>query len=1024
MKNILTTLTTPSPFAAPYARRDEDLFMRFAALRPNAITECTIAEKARMLVRAMREAHKPLGGVEDFLHEFSLSSREGLAIMSLAESLLRVPDDGTADQLIIDKLSAGDFSHHMSSSNLPFIQACAFALGLSARLVSLEEAHSLVVDIARRLGLPALREATRQAIRFMAGHFVYGETIGEALSRAQRQRDGERFSFDMLGEGARSAADAERYFETYAAAIRAIGDQPNNRQFPDRQGISVKLSALHPRYEAISHDRVMKELSPRLLELARLARTHDLPFTIDAEEADRLELSLDVFANIVADPSLVGWEGFGLAVQAYQKRAIDVVDHIESLARAYNRRFMLRLVKGAYWDSEIKRAQERGLADYPVFTRKSMTDLNYVACTTKLLSSSRLYPQFATHNPRTVAEILIRARARKDYEFQRLHGMGQSLSEAIIKATNVPIRVYAPVGQHRDLLAYLVRRLMENGANSSFIARAADPLMTEDALIASPYEAIPDAAHVRHPRLPLPSQIYEPFRANSRGVEFGDRTALTSLLKEASTIDDPQIAKPSILVLHTPRNVYSPIDGSILGVVVEAKAQDVAQMMLIAARAFPNWNTTPVQIRARILDRTADLLEARRGVFLSLLQCEAGKTLDDALAELREAIDMCRYYARQAHSVCATTKLPGPTGEDNRLIYDGRGVFVCISPWNFPLAIFLGQVAAALVCGNVVVAKPAEQTPLIAARAIALLHEAGVPDTVAQLAPGTGETGAALVSDEHTSGVAFTGSFEVAQIINRTLAERSGAIVPLIAETGGVNAMIVDSTALIEQVVDDVIASAFRSAGQRCSALRLLCLQEEIAPTVIDRLIGATRELRVGDPRDVSVHIGPVIDAEAKQRIETSLSQAKSAILYAGVAPNIGTFVSPHILSVKRPIDVQKEVFGPVLHVTTWRSDGFANIVEEIISSGYGLTFALETRIDMRVDKIRRRAPAGNIYINRNMIGAVVGSQPFGGFGLSGTGPKAGGPTYLQRFLREITITLNTSSSGGDTHLLSMDEEP
>ncbi len=1010
------------PFAASYAPPDEALAARLLANRPDPQTRKAIEETARKLVRGMRAERSALGGVEDFLHEFSLSSREGLAVMALAESLLRVPDDATADQLIVDKLAAGDFSRHSAESDVLLVQACAFALGFSARLVGAGEPRGLVADLARRMGLPALRVAARQAMRLMGAHFVFGETIGEALSRAKGRR--ERFSFDMLGEGARSAADATRYFDAYAAAIEAIGGQAGAGSLPGRPGISVKLSALHPRYEAISRERVLRELPPRVLELAQLARAHDLAFTIDAEEADRLELSLDVIARVAADPSLSGWEGFGLAVQAYQKRAADVIDYALALAEAHDRRFMLRLVKGAYWDSEIKRAQERGLADYPVFTRKAMTDLNYDACAARLLQAPRIYPQFATHNARSVAEILVRAGKRTDYEFQRLHGMGEPLYEALAAISDAPVRVYAPVGPHRDLLAYLVRRLIENGANSSFVARAADPETPEEALIADPRDAIADADHARHPRLSSPAQIYEPLRGNSRGVEFGDRIALAALLSEIAGVRGPHEARPSISTGATPRPVISPIDGAAIGVVAECDEKTARAIMARAAQGFPSWNATPVETRARVFERVADLLEARRGVFLALLQSEAGKTLDDALAELREAADMCRYYANQARLVCRDAKLPGPTGEDNRLRYAGRGVFVCISPWNFPLAIFLGQVVAALVTGNAAVAKPAEQTPLIAARAVALLYEAGVPQAALQLATGAGDVGAALVSDAHTAGVVFTGSVDVAQHINRALAARAGALTPLIAETGGINAMIVDSTALIEQSVDDVLASAFRSAGQRCSALRLLCLQEDIAPVAINTLIGAARELRIGDPREIGVHVGPVIDAEAKDKLERYVARAKAdgRLLHMGDAPGQGTFVAPAVIRLRRPADLREEVFGPVLHVATWRAGDFEALIEEIEASGYGLTFGLETRIEERMRAAARLTPAGNIYVNRNMIGAVVGSQPFGGFGLSGTGPKAGGPDYLRRFVREIAVTINTASSGGDAGLLSLEE--
>lgn len=1020
-------MVEPSPFSAPYAPPDEAFATAFLADRPDATLRAAIDSKALALVHGMRAEHSALGGVEDFLHEFSLSSREGLAVMALAESLLRVPDDATADRLLADKLAAGDFSHHESASDTLLVQACAFALGFSARLVGPgkdggAEPRGLVVDLARRLGLPTLRVAARQAMRLMGAHFVFGETIDDALSRAKGRR--ERFSFDMLGEGARSAKDAERYFDAYAAAINAIGARAGDRALPDRPGISVKLSALHPRFEAISRERVLEELPPRVLALARLAKARDLAFTIDAEEADRLELSLDVIARVIADPSLAGWDGFGLAVQAYQKRAGAVIDYIAALAESYDRRFMLRLVKGAYWDSEIKRAQERGLADYPVFTRKAMTDLSYDALAAGLLSQPRLYPQFATHNARSVAVILARAGARKDYEFQRLHGMGEALYAALAQRSDAPVRIYAPVGPHRDLLAYLVRRLIENGANSSFVARAADPQTPEAALVEDPHEKLGDAAQARHPRLPLPSQIYGPLRANSKGVEFGDRAALAALLEERDAARLSLEARPSVAGKNAPRDVLSPIDGAVVGQVIETDADNARAMMAIAASAFPQWNATPVEKRAQKLERAADLIEARRGDFIALLQSEAGKTLDDALAEVREAADMCRYYASEARRIGNEVRLPGPTGEDNRLRYSGRGVFVCISPWNFPLAIFMGQVVATLVTGNAAVAKPAEQTPLVAALAVSLLYKAGVPRDALQFAPGAGDVGAALVADPHTAGVVFTGSVEVARHINQSLAARAGAIAPLIAETGGINAMIVDSTALIEQVVDDVLASAFRSAGQRCSALRLLCLQEEIAPTAIETLIGATKELRVGDPRRLGVHVGPVIDADAKEKLDRYLALQREAgrLLYAGEAPTLGYYVAPHIVRLDRVADLREEVFGPVLHVVAWRARDFDALLREIEASGYGLTFGLETRIEERIRHVATRAPAGNVYVNRNMIGAVVGSQPFGGFGLSGTGPKAGGPEYLRRFLRETTVTVNTASFGGDAGLLSLEE--
>ena len=1012
---------TMARFSAPYAPADEAFARAFLSAQHPPGRSQAIDEMARRLLRRLRAERDAIGGIEDFLHEFALSSQEGVAVMALAESLLRVPDDATTDQLIIDKLAAGDFTHHDSASNTLLVQATCLALGLSAQLVDKTGPHGVVADLARRIGMPALRAAARQAMRLMGAHFVFGETIDAALQRAQGRR--ERFSYDMLGEAARSAKDAQHYFDAYANAIRAIGRAAQGGDVLARPGVSVKLSALHPTYQPLNRARVLAELSPRLLDLARLAKDRDLPLTVDAEEAERLELSLDVIAQVVADPSLAGWDGFGLAVQAYQKRAGGVIDYVEALAAAHNRRFTVRLVKGAYWDAEIKRAQERGLDDYPVFTRKAMTDLNYAASAAKLLDAPRLYPQFATHNARSVAEVLVQAGARRDFEFQRLHGMGEGLYAALSETKDIPVRIYAPVGPHKDLLAYLVRRLIENGANSSFVARVADPQTPERELIGDPLEKIKPPHSARHAHLPLPSQIYLPLRPNSRGVAFGDRWALAALLKETKSAH-ATVARPSIATTRPARDVSSPIDGAVIGRVVELEAAGAAATIDAAAKAFPLWSMTPVGERARVLLRAADMIEARRGGFIALLQAEAGKTLDDALAEVREAADLCRYYATQAQRLCADSALPSVTGEDNRLRHSGRGVFVCISPWNFPLAIFIGQIAAALVSGNSVVAKPAEQTPLVAQMAVDLLHEAGAPRAVLQLAPGDGVVGAALVADPRTAGVAFTGSVDVAQSVNRALAARDGAIVPLIAETGGLNAMVVDSTALMEQVVDDVIVSAFRSAGQRCSALRLLCLQEEIADACLDMLKGAADELMIGDPRDIGVHVGPVIDAQAKQKLDHYIAQQAAAghVIYAGRAPETGFYVAPHIVRLRHVRDLREEIFGPVLHVVRWRAADFDRVVADISASGFGLTMGLHTRIGARIDALTRLAPAGNIYVNRNMIGAVVASQPFGGFGLSGTGPKAGGPEYLLRFMREATITINTASAGGDAGLLSLEE--
>jgi RHH-type proline utilization regulon transcriptional repressor/proline dehydrogenase/delta 1-pyrroline-5-carboxylate dehydrogenase len=852
------------------------------------------------------------------------------------------------------------------------------------------------------------------------------------LGRAGGHRE-LRYSFDMLGEGARTASDATRYLESYASAIDAIGARAGNAPLPNRPGISVKLSALHPRFEAVSRARVLAELVPNVLALARKARDHDLNFTVDAEEADRLELTLAVIAAVFGDPSLRGWEGFGLAVQAYQKRAPAVIDWLDDTARSLGRRLMVRLVKGAYWDTEVKRAQERGLADYPVFTRKAMTDLSYAVSARKLLAARpRLYPQFASHNALTVAAVIEDAGGVDGYEFQRLHGMGEVLYQTLLaELPQAAVRVYAPVGGHRDLLAYLVRRLLENGANSSFVAAAADPAVPVSALLKRPQHWIADAQHARHPNIPLPRDLYGPERRNSAGVEFGDQASLAGLLAEVRNAHALGEAEPLINGAARPgveRLVLSPIDGSVVGMVGEADDATALAAMKAAQAGFPKWSATSLDQRAASLERAADLLEVRRGGLIALMQSEGGKTLDDAVAEVRETVDFCRYYAVEARRALAPQAMPGPTGETNTLCYRGRGVFVCISPWNFPLSIFLGQVSAALVAGNAVVAKPAEQTPLIAAAGVRILHEAGIPADALQLVPGDGKIGAALVADRRVAGVAFTGSTEVARAINRTLAGKDSAIVPLIAETGGINPMIVDATALPEQVADDVVTSAFRSAGQRCSALRLLCAQEDVADRIIGMIAGAARELKLGDPRDPSTHVGPVIDTEAKHSLDRWISgmEAQGRVRFRWdrdrPLPAEGTFVPPTIIELERAGDLKQEVFGPILHVVRWRADALDALLDDIAGNGYGLTLGIHSRIDTTVERIVARLPNGNIYVNRNMIGAVVGTQPFGGTGLSGTGPKAGGPNYLRRFATEQVVTINTAAAGGNASLLTAEE--
>jgi RHH-type proline utilization regulon transcriptional repressor/proline dehydrogenase/delta 1-pyrroline-5-carboxylate dehydrogenase len=746
----------------------------------------------------------------------------------------------------------------------------------------------------------------------------------------------------------------------------------------------------------------MAELVPRLIELARQAKDYDLNFTVDAEEADRLELSLDVIAAAFADPSLKGWDGFGLAIQVYQKRAADVIAHVNALACAHARRMMVRLVKGAYWDTEIKRAQERGLDGYPVFTRKAMTDLNYVDCAQRLLAlRPRIFPQFATHNALTVATVLELAGGESGFEFQRLHGMGEALYARLNEDNpRLACRTYAPVGSHRDLLAYLVRRLLENGANSSFVALAADDAIPVETLLRRPADIIGSPTQARHPNIPLPRDLL-PQRINSRGIEFGERAGLSQLVADIA-------------------RAKTPATGSI----ADASRSGAERAVAIARTGFPAWNATPATGRASMLEKAADLLEARYAHFMALLQREGGKTLDDALSEVRETVDFCRYYAAEGRELFgAGEAMPGPTGESNQLRLRGRGLFVAISPWNFPLAIFLGQVTAALMAGNSVVAKPAEQTPLIAAEAVKLLHEAGVPTTALQLVPGDGAIGAALTAHPDIAGVVFTGSTEVARAINRTLAARDGPIVPFIAETGGINAMIADATALPEQVADDVVTSAFRSAGQRCSALRLLFVQEDVAERMIEMIAGAARELKIGDPADPSTHIGPVIDSEAKARLDAHIARMKkeARVHLADGAPH-GNFVAPHIFELRDAGELKEEVFGPILHVVRYGADKLESVLRSIERTGYGLTLGIHSRIDDMADAVIARLQVGNVYVNRNMIGAVVGVQPFGGHGLSGTGPKAGGPHYLARFATEQTVTINTAAAGGNAALLSGDE--
>ncbi len=1026
-------MSTAAAFYAEPMPADDQLVARLLEQgKSDPATEAAIDRRASDYINAIRAQSGGIGGVEDFLREYGLSTREGLALMVLAEALLRVPDAATQDRLIEDKLHQGGWAQHESKGGSLFVAGSAWALGLSAKVIKPGETpEGVIASLMKRVGLPTVRTATKQAMRFLGHHFVLGENIADALNRARsNESKGYRHSFDMLGEGARTAEDAKHYFNSYAKAIEAIGKAAGNKPLPDRMGISVKLSALHPRYLATHKDRVMTELVPLVLDLARKAKSYDLNFTIDAEEADRLELSLDVIDAVFADKSLDGWDGFGLAIQSYQKRAGAVIAHVEALSKRLGRKMMVRLVKGAYWDTEVKRAQERGLDGYPVFTRKAATDASYMACARQMLNARpTLFPQFATHNALTVATIMEMAGGDKTgFEFQRLHGMGETLYKSVTEGGDkIACRIYAPVGGYRDLLAYLVRRLLENGANSSFVSVVGDTNIPVRDLLIRPSAILNDGKGYANPNIPSPLSIY-PDRKNSRGLDFGDRKELAKLVASLGTQKAEVEAKPLIpgaSAFGMRNDVHSPSNGRPVGTVMNATPQNASEAVDAARKGYKAWSKMPVEDRAKILEKAADALESQRDRFLAILSREAGKTLDDGVSEIREAVDFCRYYARQAVlSFGEPLVLPGPTGEDNRLTHRGRGVFVCISPWNFPLAIFAGQVVAALAAGNAVIAKPAEQTPLVAHEMVAILHGAGVPKDALIFVPGDGKIGAALTSHPKIDGVCFTGSTETAWAINRTLAAKNGPIVPLIAETGGMNAMIVDATALPEQVADDVVASAFRSAGQRCSALRLLFVQEDVADRMLDMIEGAARELKMGDPLQLNTDNGPVIDAEQHKMLTAHIEDMRQTqkVRYAAKAPDGGLFFGPHIVELKKAEALTREIFGPVLHVVRYKAGQLDKVLDQIESTGFGLTLGIHTRIEDTVKKVTERLDTGNIYVNRNMIGAVVGTQPFGGSGLSGTGFKAGGPHYLLRFALEQVVSVNTAAAGGNASLIAMGE--
>ncbi|MDP6705589.1 MAG: bifunctional proline dehydrogenase/L-glutamate gamma-semialdehyde dehydrogenase PutA [Alphaproteobacteria bacterium] len=999
--------------------------------------------RAAHLVEVVRHKRRSRGTLDAFLNEYELSSREGVLLMCLAEALLRIPDAETANRLIRDKVGGAEWDRHMGHSSSLLVNASTWGLMLTGRVVQPvlgegDDWRDFMAKLVARSGEPVIRQAMVQAMRIMGRQFVMGRTIEEALERAGEEAPrGYRHSFDMLGEAARTMVDAERYREAYGRAIEAIGRAATGDVPAERPGISVKLSALHPRYEYAQRGRMLAETMPALKALAVAARTRRLGFCIDAEEADRLDLSLDLVEALALDPDLDGWDGFGLAVQAYDKRAPALIDWLGDLAGRSGRRLMVRLVKGAYWDSEIKRGQEGGHRGYPVYTRKVSTDVSYLACARRLLDlGASVYPQFATHNAHTAAAVKAMAGARQDYEFQRLHGMGEALYDELLADAEVPVacRVYAPVGSHEDLLAYLVRRLLENGANTSFVNRIFDEALPLEAIIADPVETLAGTTPAAHPAIPPPPEIYGPERLSAAGVDLADPLVLAPLAEAMTATVTSWEARPLIggeALTGRPRRVFSPADRRIaVGEVWDADADAVARAHEVASKAAPDWDRTPAAARAAALRRAADLYEAATAELMTLCVREAGKTLDDAVAELREAVDFLRYYAARAEAeFAAPTALPGPTGEANEIHLAGRGVFACISPWNFPLAIFTGQVAAALAAGNAVIAKPAEQTSLIAMRAVGLLHQAGIPAEVLNLLPGAGEVvGAGLVADPRIAGVAFTGATETARAIQQALAARPGPIAPLVAETGGQNAMLVDSSALPEQVVEDVITSAFRSAGQRCSALRVLFLQDDVWDKVVTMLTGAMAELTLGDPAFLSTDVGPVIDADARQMLlaHAARMRAEARLLYETPLPPDcaeGTFVAPMAFEIDRLARLEREVFGPILHLVRYSADRLDAVVDQVNATGYGLTFAIHSRIDETVARVTRRLRVGNVYVNRNMIGAVVGVQPFGGEGLSGTGPKAGGPRYLHRFATERVVSRNTAAVGGNAALLAMADD-
>lgn len=994
-----------------------------------------VQQEASALILAAREKIKDAPMMTRLIYKYKLSSQEGLALMILAEALLRIPDKETKRQLIQDQLAKVDWSHTAAEGDSWFLNMSDTALNLTSKFLKDSAQESLLgkafKSLVKKTSEPIILQAVSQGLGFLSHKFVIGETIEQALKKAQEQEaHGYSHSYDMLGEMALTAEDAQRYFTHYQEAIQHIGDAIAKKSFPQNPTISVKLSALHPRYVFSQHQRVLKELTEKLEFLVRLAQKNHVGVTIDAEESHRLEVSMDILERLMTLPDIAQGGGLGFVVQAYQKRALPLLDWLNALAKISGAPLNVRLVKGAYWDSEIKLAQEQGVEDYPVFTQKYATDLNYAVCAQKLFDASHLYPFFATHNAYTLALVMNLAKGRP-FEFQKLYGMGDEIYEALREKTKgqMHCRVYAPVGIHSQLLPYLVRRLLENGANSSFVNHLGSSSLKMDVLTPDPYQKILSLPQKRHGKIPLPQDIYGEKRLNAKGINLTDPLQVQEILPQVSQDLAPVARALKGKGRGGSLTVFNPFTQNPLGTLPQASHQDIQDFFLKAKEAWPEWTQLGVEARAAILMAMADTLEAHYGPLLALCAQEAGKTIADGIAEVREAVDFCRYYAQEAlEKFSVPLTLKSVTGEENALRLHGRGIFVCISPWNFPLAIFVGQIAAALVTGNAVIAKPASQTSLIAQYVVDLFHAVGVPPKILQLCIGSGQTvGTPLISHGAVAGVAFTGSIETAWHINKTLAEKRGPLVPLIAETGGQNTMIVDSSALPEQVVADVLASAFQSAGQRCSALRVLFLQEDIAPQILSLLCGAMAELKLGDPLDLSTDVGPVIDGAARAQLQAykDTLKAQGRLLYQCPLPapcEQGYFVTPAVFKIESLSQVQKEHFGPILHVIVYSKNHLHTVVQQIHSTGFGLTQGIHTRLPSRIQELGETLRVGNIYVNRNMIGAVVGSQPFGGEGLSGTGPKAGGPHYLYAFSTERALSINTTAQGGNTSLLALDE--